>query len=239
MPASDLGRIATRGTTFRARAEERQREYRVNVLQAGWSEWGHWLDGEAEEAGANFVTSASCAAARERQVVGKGVGTRTFQNMLSSQAMCFNLFAPLAGDPELATAVLALMIPGLAQVRRIEFEYTPEHDVFGDRTGHGGVDCDLLIEATLRDGENAIIVVETKFVEPDFSSCGFARSGRAAAGRAICPNDVPVRDNPGACLSFLGSGTGTGNARWSTRISRQGTCRRWAAHSAAGCGSCG
>jgi hypothetical protein len=55
LTAVDLGPIYSKGNSFRARAEARQREYRAQVLKAGWSQWGHWLDKSSAEAGANFV----------------------------------------------------------------------------------------------------------------------------------------------------------------------------------------
>lgn len=198
MPPASLGPIYTPGTSYRARAEARQRSYRADVLGAGWDTHGHWLDADATARGANFVVPIAFAAAARRRDAGKGVAERTFQNMLSSQAMCFNLFAPLADDLDLASTVLAPLIPGLESIRSITIEYTPDADVFGDQTGRGGVDCDVLVEATCRDGET-VIVIETKFVEPEFSTCGFRRPGRAGRGQRVCPAEVAVADDRAAC----------------------------------------
>lgn len=198
--AVDLGPAHTAGSGFRARAEARQREYRANVLGVGYAKLGHLLDLEAARAGKNFVVPEAHAAARLRASQGKGVADRTFANMLSSQAMCFNVFAPLAAETSLATAVLRRFVPGLRSVRSLQFEYTPPRDVFADQNGHGGVDCDLVVEADWASGDRGVVVVETKFVEPEFSSCGFRGSGRAAKGLAVCPRTVPVRTEPTACL---------------------------------------
>lgn len=187
-----FGRVYTRGNSFRARAEARQRRYRADVLQAHWDTHGHWLAADDATAGANFVVPEAHAAAVRRRDERKGVAERTFENMLSSQAMCFNLFAPLAADSDLATAVLKPLVSGLDRVRAITIEHTPAPDVFGDQTGRGGVDCDLLIEARFVDGQDAVLVVETKFVEPEFSTCGFRKPGRAARGQIACPDNVAV-----------------------------------------------
>lgn len=112
--------------------------------------------------------------------------------------MCFNLFAPLADGADLAATVLAPLLPGLLRVESITIEHTPAADVFVDQAGRGGVDCDVLIEATFGDGA-AVLVIETKFVEEAFSSCGFRRSGRGGRGQVVCPDDVPVREDRGAC----------------------------------------
>jgi hypothetical protein len=195
-----VGDSSTRVRTFRHRAEARQREYRANVLRAGWAKHQHWLDRDAVEAGRNFVVPAAHAAALARAECGKGVGERTFVNMLSSQAMCFNVFAPLAADHELAAEVMGGFIPDVTRVHSIEFEYTPPNETFRDQTGQGGVDCDLLLDIEGAGGVRGLVAIETKFVEREFSSCGFRKSGRAAKGLAVCAEAVPARDDHSACL---------------------------------------
>lgn len=198
--AFDEGPAYTKGRSFRARAEARQREYRAHVLNVGWSKWGHLLDAEATGSGKNFVVPAAFSAAQARQVAGKGVAARTFENMLSSQAMCFNIFAPLTLDTDLATTVLRPFLPGLAQVLSIEIEYTPSNEVFGDQSGRGGVDCDLFIEGEHEEGGGLVAAIETKFVEPEFSICGFRKKDRVGKGQPVCPDDVIVGEAGEECL---------------------------------------
>jgi hypothetical protein len=50
---------------------------------------------------------------------------RLWVDLLSSQPLCFNLFGPLAEDPDLATAVLQLLWPHIVQVTEIKFEWSP------------------------------------------------------------------------------------------------------------------
>ncbi|QED25805.1 hypothetical protein FRD01_00710 [Microvenator marinus] len=195
----DVGPVYTKGKSYRARAEARQREYRSISLSEGHGKYGHILSEAAANKGSNFIIKEAFVAAQERQQSGKGVAPRTFENMLSSQAMCFNLFAPLATWLDLATEVLKPFIEGLSEVTAIHIEYTPDRDVFNDQTGRGGVDCDLLIEGRTHTG-SFVQVIETKFVEPEFSTCGFRKSGRAAKDQAVCPNDVPVREDRTSCL---------------------------------------
>jgi len=194
-----LGPIYTKGKSYRARAEARQREYRASIGVPHGS-YGHFLAQEAADAGRNFVLPESFQAARARQSAGKGVAARTFENMLSSQALAFNLFAPLGTRLDLAAEVLRPFVPGLADVKSLELEHTPPGDIFNDQTGRGGVDCDVFIEGTNVGGEHLVLVIETKFVEPEFSVCGFRKSGRAEKGQEVCPDDVPVRGNRIACL---------------------------------------
>lgn len=200
MTTVDLGPIYTKGCSFRARAEARQREYRAGTLKAGWSQWGHWLDLSSADAGANFIVPEAFQAAKARQAQGKGVAERTFTNMLASQAMCFNLFAPLDRDRELAARVLQRFFPGIAKVERIHIEYTPSNEIFHDQSGLGGVDCDVLIESAWEDGEKAIITIETKFVEEEFSVCGFRKPGRESKGKPVCPDGIHLDPPFQECL---------------------------------------
>jgi hypothetical protein len=192
---TDSGRIYTRGNSFRARAEARQREYRTQVIREAAGRYGHFLNDSAAERGANFLTSDAFLTARKRAAAGKGVAARTFNNMLSSQAMCFNLFAPLCADLDLASAVVRIHLPTIHRVTRLTIEYTPDRDVFNDQVGPSGVDCDVLIEGETIDGSGVLCVMETKFVEPGFSNCGFRKPGRT-----VCPDDAPVCDTRSACL---------------------------------------
>jgi hypothetical protein len=197
---AELGPQYTKGTSFRARAEARQREYRANVLGVDWSKHGHWLCKDAVVHGANFIVPEAFEAAQKRDNAGKGVGSRTFENMLSSQAMCFNLFGPLSHDMPLASRAFRRFLPWLNRVDAIHIEYTPSNEIFGDQAGRGGVDCDLLIEGISDTGEAAVLVLETKFVEPEFSVCSFCQPKRIKEGKPYCSGAIPVRTNPGACL---------------------------------------
>lgn len=206
LEAVDEGPLYTRGHTYRARAEARQRAYRAE-LGARHGTYGHFLAKEAADEGKNFILDETFRAARQRERAGKGVTARTFENMLSSQAMCFNVFAPLASRLELATAVFQPFIPGLVEVTAIRIEHTPSRDIFRDQSGTGGVDCDLLIEARTDRG-TLLQVVETKFVETEFSVCGFRKAGRARKGLSVCAEDVGVRDDRRACLYVRNKGYG-------------------------------
>ena len=197
--SDNYGPVYTKGNSYRARAEKRQRWYRAEVLGASHGRYGHFLSEKAAVTGNNFVLSEAFEAARQRERAGKGTAPRTFNNMLSSQAMCFNVFGPLAARLDLATEVLKPFIDGLIQITAIHIEYTPAGDVFFDQSGRGGVDCDVLVEGRTSKGL-MVQVIETKFVEPKFSVCGFRRPGRGAKGQQVCAKDVPVGIDPSACL---------------------------------------
>lgn len=185
--------------SYRGKAERRQREYRVNHLKSGWDGYGHLLDKESAAAGNNFILPLCHDAARKRDFDGKGVGERTFQNMLSSQAMCFNIFEPLNADKALCQRVFSQFIPGIKSVNSVTIEYTPDFDIFQDQQGKGGVDCDVLVEAVGADGKPVIVVIETKFVEPEFSICGYRKPRSKDSKIPKCPEDVPVKSSISYC----------------------------------------
>jgi hypothetical protein len=202
MKSRELGPVYTKGDSFRARAEARQREHRVQLHpEAGFDRWGHRLDQAAAEAGVNFVIPEAFEEAKKRFAQGKGVcWPRTSGNMLSSQAMCFNLFTPLKRDHRLALGVLRRFLPTLASVGPLEFEHTPEKDIFNDQTGQGGVDCDVMVEGLDHDGVRIVLTIETKFVEEEFSPCGFRKPGRKAHGKPVCPDDIALDGDFERCL---------------------------------------
>jgi hypothetical protein len=130
---------------------------------------------------------------------GKGVDpSRTLGNMLSSQAMCFNIFGNLRSDEGLDLAARALrpFLPTIQDLKHIHLEYTPSNEILGDQTGRGGVDCDVLVEYRTVNGGGPL-AIDTKLVEPDFSSFGF-RGNRKT--RPSCPDGTSPGADFGGCL---------------------------------------
>lgn len=196
-----LGRVYTHDTSFRARAEAQARRWRAHQeLEPG--DYGHVLTTVDAERGRNFATPIAFEILCQRNNVGKGVDwKRSTENLLSSQAMCFNLFAPMApGSGALADAstVLGACWPGIDRVESIQMEYTPTSDPFSDQSERGGVDADVRIDFRHRDGRRGILLIETKFVEPGFSSCAY-RSDRS---RRTCPATTIIeQDGANCCYS--------------------------------------
>lgn len=200
MDRIDDGAAYTKGNSFRAIAEARARKYRAyNLHCTNYDGYGHILTDEDGNRGLNFLPFLRhdiLRAVRERSKDKKGVDfTRTSKNMLSSQAMCFNLFVPLNGDRRLAKELLHHFLDGISSVDGIEYEHTPKNSIFGDQSGRGGVDCDVLVHYTARDGAKGLVVIETKYVEYEFSLCGFRKSGQ----KDPCPATTTVTDDYSNC----------------------------------------
>lgn len=225
----DYGKAYTIGDSYRARAEQRQREYRAEELNLGWREWGHLLDDAAIASGGNFLTDAAKFAALEREANGKGVDhKRTWGNMLSSQAMCFNVFGTLSvneqGRDVLASSLAALGLP-VRTVDSIEIEFTPAPEVFGDQSALGGVDCDVLVRFVSSDDREAVLVMETKFVEPEFSTCGFRRKPSTRINKQTGEPEASDRCPEGTTAGGDGSGcnyqTRKGYRYWEQSLKHQ------------------
>lgn len=129
--------VASDGAGFKRRAR---------VLQSMWREGQGYPMGKhrgrplgsrlpmpwAEETLANYLTSTIRQVVRN-EVLNQEPGAerlfqtpRIFDNLLSSQPLCFNLFGELQKDPALATAVMRTLVPErVARVTRIGFEYSP------------------------------------------------------------------------------------------------------------------
>lgn len=197
------GEAYTPGSGFRARAEAQQRRFRAQVLQLGCGEHAHWLAKADADRGANFYGLAH-EETKARAKQGKGINeARTLVNMLSSQAMCFNIFGNLRTEEGLGIAAKALrrFLPTIQKVKNINIEYTPSNAVFADQSGRGGVDCDVLVEYDTTNGGGGLVSIETKFVEEEFSTCAFRkRASKAKTGLATCPEGTYHQQDFRGCL---------------------------------------
>ena len=124
----------------------------------------------AEETLANYLDDTIRAVVR-REVLdpskakGKLFGRpRIFNNLLSSQPLCFNLFGHLAEDLALASAVLAEMTRGrVGSVTALEFEVSPGR---GDPAYTGDKSAfDVFVEHTTPEGGRGFLGIEVKYHE--------------------------------------------------------------------------
>jgi hypothetical protein len=89
---------------------------------------------------------------------------RIYCDLLSSQPLCFNLFAELDADRGLATNVLSSMLPGRVQrVHSIQFEYSPgrlDPKYLGNRSAF-----DVFVDYETPQGGRAFVGIEVKYQE--------------------------------------------------------------------------
>jgi hypothetical protein len=124
----------------------------------------------AQESLSNFMTNTAKEAVRNEVLdsaksKGKLYGKpRIFDNLLSSQPLCFNLFAELQADLDLATSVVQSMgFPKVSQVTAIEFEHSPgrgDPEYTGDRSAF-----DVFIEYQTESETSGFLGIEVKYHE--------------------------------------------------------------------------
>ena len=124
----------------------------------------------AEDSISNYITDGIQNVVRKevcnREVSkGKLFGKpRIFDNLLSSQPLCFNLFAELKSDIPLATDLVKELTTGrFIKVKSIEFEYSPgrrDRRYLGDRSAF-----DVFIDCETATSARGFIGIEVKYHE--------------------------------------------------------------------------
>ena len=95
---------------------------------------------QGEINGKNFLSENIRKAVRqtiqERQESGSGImeEERLFNNLLSSQPLCFNFFGELKIDKDFALHALQRFYPEITAVRQVVFEYAPEEKYTHDNS---------------------------------------------------------------------------------------------------------
>lgn len=118
--------------------------------------------------GANFIHPAIARLAK-REMIYREAGAayddnRLLTNLLSSQPLVFNLFAPLKLDLTTATAVFDSFAPGfMSEITEVLFEHSPGR---GDlRFSGDGTAFDVLIRGHGPAGQRRFIAIEVKYSE--------------------------------------------------------------------------
>lgn len=207
--AMDVEWLDREATERRVAVKEAAWRRRLRVRQARWREAASLPIGQhlpprgapyelgsriampyAEEHLANYLTDTIRTLVRrelaEAHLEGKLYGTpRIFDDLLSSQPLCFNLFGELAEDLDLASEVLGHLWPAdVDVVTAIRFEHSPgrgDERYLGTRTAF-----DVFVEVRRPDGRDGFIGIEVKYHED--------LTGRPAAAR---PRVLEVAERSG------------------------------------------
>ena len=157
---------------------------RARILQAIWREERGYPIGElksklrgamiempwAKEALANFLTDeirdvVRHALSPENKSDGQLIQEkRMYDNLLSSQPMAFNLFAPLQNDLDLATEVFRQISDGrIHQVTEVVFEYSPGR--WSNVYTSDGSAFDVYVKYDTPASESGFVGIEVKYHE--------------------------------------------------------------------------
>ena len=130
---------------------------------------GSLISTAAADAGRNFLSPA-IAHLVHREVAYQERGAlierrRLYGNLLSSQPLAFNLFAPLRFDLRFAAKVIRRLLPHVdaAKILHVQFEHSPgrlDPALTGDRSSF-----DVAIIYERADGERGLIGIEMKYSE--------------------------------------------------------------------------
>ncbi len=174
MMETNCTHIAPGDAHFTARMRLHQSWYRSNVLgippgknpHADGRIDGNILGHESDEGGSNFLNREirEYAFRRRRENPGKIEPDRLRFNLLSSQPMCFNLFAPLHCRKEFAARLIGDLPGAPKDIREasVIVEYAPTKKWhLGDETSF-----DAFVEYRRSDGREGFIGIETKLTEP-------------------------------------------------------------------------
>lgn len=101
------------------------------------------------------------------------------QNMRSSQACCWNFLFPIRQNLNAAHIALKQVLPGVSRVTAIEFEYTGRLDVTawlgeppGGKRGQNRTSADAAIWWVDENDKPHITLIEWKYTEKEFGTCG-------------------------------------------------------------------
>jgi hypothetical protein len=122
----------------------------------------------AREHGVNFLTPAALVAAQARTALvepHQGLDhQRLWADLLSSEALAFNLFGDLAADPELADRALHAWWPDApGTVREVRFAYSPGRLDPAYLGSLRAFDAAFILE--IGDGTRGIVAIDTKLHE--------------------------------------------------------------------------
>lgn len=122
---------------------------------------------DGESTGGNFLDEFALKAVKEelenRSGQSKGLikEDRLFNNLLSSQPLCFNFFGRLKTNLPLTSAVFQQFYPNLKEVTNIHFEFAPNAAQNGDNSAH-----DVALEFLSDDNKRGLVGLECKYTEP-------------------------------------------------------------------------
>lgn len=98
---------------------------------------------------------------RNKEAKGLIKEDRLYNNLLSSQPLCFNFFGRLKYNRTLATKVFQQFYPEIKTITDIHFEYAPNAATNGDNSAH-----DVALEFVSISDQKGIIGLECKYTEP-------------------------------------------------------------------------
>lgn len=149
---------------FLAEARLQQSTFRANVLKVPFDTFGSYLTKEDAENGLNFYSELGTV--KEVKERFPEYNKTVYADMLRSEHLGFNLFAPFKEDFSYAKEVLNQFLSiKIASIEQINFAYapSPSNRFLDDQT-----QFDVCVEYTDTNSDNCLIGVTINFTENDF-----------------------------------------------------------------------
>ena len=149
------------------------REKDLQLKEMGTSDRGTYLGGflpleKAKQKGLNFLNDTIFNVVK-REIESKEAKSlimepRIWNNMLSSQPLCFNLFAELMENKNLATKLFSSMFPNrVSEVTELKFEYSPGRQ--NEKYTNDGSAFDVFVTYHSSENKKGFIGIEVKYAE--------------------------------------------------------------------------
>ena len=133
------------------------------------------MNGTVDASRKNFLSkqilNAVLLTIEERKNAGAGIleENRLYNNLLSSQPLCFNFFGELKADKDLALKVLQQFWAELTEVRNVVFEYAPGENFTNDNSAF-----DVAFEV-MAGSQSGLVGFECKYTDT-FSSTAYRKA---------------------------------------------------------------
>ena len=151
-------------TGFLEKARLHQSKYRAYKLNVPFDKFGNYLTNKDASNGLNFYDDFNVFQEVKKRY--PNYSRPLYANMLRSEHIGFNLFAPFKSNLEFCKNVFNIFVGGQIQsIDRIEIEYAPfpAEKYLNDKTSF-----DTYIEFTHTDNQKGIIGIEVKYTEHEY-----------------------------------------------------------------------
>lgn len=160
-----LGKQYSKDDAFKAKARLHQSKYRAENLQVDFDEYGNRLTEPDAVNHLNFYSNLGVIETLKHRYPKYSKGL--YADMLRSEHIPFNIFAPLKQDLHLAKRVFNQLLDGveISAIDKIEIEFAPNpaSEYLNDRTSF-----DTYIEFKTPTNESGFLGIEVKYTEHEY-----------------------------------------------------------------------
>ena len=191
-----IARSRSEGTSFAVSIQEHLEEWRTEVDGSSDRMWKSWTDGIYPEYREIAKEVVSADSVKLHQYAA---------HLRSSQVFAFNLFLPFreGNRARLSERVSEAIGTGIS-IDEVGFEWVPPGALLGEIDGDRPVGnepataVDVILWGSLPDERRAVVLLEVKLSEPDFTHCG----GRNSPGndkKHVCTSAARFLEDPSDC----------------------------------------